>query len=627
MYLYIILALVMAMMAISEAPSSPAPALGTILPEIVAVAALVSLAGLVITAYVLAKRDAIRAGQPVDLTRLLRRIGLAGRLYRLGVALAFALILFELGWSSVVAGLIQPPGGVPPEGPGPWRAPAFLLALAPYFLLLGVSWVAIFWADRALRAVCFQQAGSWAVARQTSLGRYLEFMARQYLLVLLVPLVAVISVEDALDHWLGSPEFEPLVMVIFMGMILGLVMLAGPWVRVCWKTQSLPEGELRDRLRALADRAGVRMADIRVWRTNHTFANGCMIGMAGPVRYIMITDVLLEAMAHVPEEVEAVFAHEVGHAKYRHTTLFMLLAFAAMSAGMIVGLEAAIWVPDAWARRLVEMGVLESADQFGIVLMGAAVLAILGFGFGYVSRRCETEADLYAVRATTCPVGCSPPDAGFGKEPPQSAAGVPAPADDGLCEHRVAAFTGALQRLARLNGMPENRRGWRHFSIANRCALLVGLIAKPGAIHEVRQRLRRVRTVTILASLACILAATALVSGLVSLEPDHPEYPARPQYVPEGDEVLWVRLIDRNQVGGVALRPPELDRQADLSTNLDNSRLAGRGRDVGPAHHEVAVADPRRHAVAIDAKGDGAGSEGGQARQFQVLADAIGRGR
>jgi Zn-dependent protease with chaperone function len=602
MYLFIIVGLVTSLVSLDLWGGGPSPQAAAAVAGAVIVAALVFLAGLGLGAYVLWRPGALAA----DPQRFLRRVRVLGRLYRLLVLAANAFILGGLGWAPLAARW---------AGGSDWDTPAAALAVAPFAVLAGAAWTAVYWADRALRAALFEQGGVVMVAGQWTLPRYLEFMFRQYLLVLLVPLLALLGLVDVVAHVWGPLDEGPLAAVLSVALVVGATLLAGPWVRICWRTAPLPDSELRRRLEALADRAGIRVGEILVWRTNHTIANGCMIGMLGPLRYILITDALLLAMAQTPEEAEAVFAHEVGHVKHHHTLLYAGLAMGGVALAFLAGQAAAAVTASLWL-----------ADGAAAAVM----LAYWWLGFGFISRRCELEADLYAARATQCPQACSPPDAGsracHGVALASRAAAPVEPQDvewpvgavaGGPCWHRVMVFTNALARIARLNGSAETARGWRHFSVARRRAWLRGLAENPAAVARFERRLRRIKRVALVFSigLAVVAAIFALAAGVAApSDADHPEHPAGPEDVRPERPTWLVRFIDGNQVDAVALRTPEFDRYADAPADPDHGRLAGLRADPAAADHEVAVADARGHAVAVHAQGEGAGADRRKAR-------------
>ena len=96
--------------------------------------------------------------------------------------------------------------------------------------------------------------------------------------------------------------FQLLMMVLYPKLIMPLFNKLTP----------LPEGELRTRLMALADRTGFKASTIEVMdgskRSGHS--NAFFTGF-GRFRRIVLFDTLIAQLT--PEELEAVLAHEVGH--------------------------------------------------------------------------------------------------------------------------------------------------------------------------------------------------------------------------------------------------------------------------------------------------------------------------
>jgi len=287
MYAYIILSLLLAVFATdlvaADGAHPLAAAAGT-----GAVTVLVLMAGLAISGYILLRRSRVET----DEQRFLRTVGLLGRLYRTVIVFAYAFVLLGCGWARVAAAWAGQTG---------WSVPVLAVNLVPLVLLLLVGWTALFWADRSLRTLMFQRAGAPVVARHWTLPRYIAFMLRQYLLVILVPMVLLLAANETAARLLPEEAAAGAVLAI----LVTAALLAGPWVCICWRTESLPESRLRRRLVDLARRAGIRVADVRIWRTNLSIANGCMIGLLGPLRYILITDALLLSLS--AEQVERVY--------------------------------------------------------------------------------------------------------------------------------------------------------------------------------------------------------------------------------------------------------------------------------------------------------------------------------
>ena len=508
------------------------------------------------------------------------------------VLLAYGIMLGALNWPALAAYL---------AGDG-WMSLDFLLVTAPFLVLLVLSWTALYRTDHRLRAILFARTGVVTAGAVWTLPQYLVFLLRQYLLVVFAPLAALLAVHDLLVRFLGPLDSMPLATLLLVGGVVAVAMLAGPWIRLCWRTERLPEGDLRRRLTGLAGRAGVRVGDILVWRTNLSIANGCMVGSIGPLRYILITDALLLALPN--EELEAVFAHEVAHVKYHHVLLYMALAIGGMGAMILVGEAAAVVTHSPVALSLVT---------------AAFLVAYWWLLFGFISRRCEAECDLFAVRATSCPVDCSPPDA------EARTVGVDGASSAALCEHRVRAFTSALGRIARLNGSAETARGWRHFSVARRRRFLEQVLASPRLAERFARRLRRIKWMAILGAILAVAAAATLVLIAPASEADDSENPAGPEDVVPPAHRWIVRFIDGDEMNAVALGAPQFDGDADAALETDDGGLSRFREGVAPGDDDVSVEDARRHAVAVHPEAERPGHDLLEARQVDELDAPVGR--
>ena len=579
MFGLILIGLVLALLSLETAPPEALPDAATVLAWMAALAAGVFLAGLLVGSRVLGRVPGVVG----DEQRFFRRVGHAAKAYRVLVLAAYAAMLFVLDWSALAnrwAGEA-------------WASLAFLLAVAPLLVLLALAWTALFRADRRLRALVFARAGVVAVG--WTLPAYLVFLARQYLLVALVPVTVLLACRDLLGRLLG-PEGDALTgLVLLVGLVVAAA-LAGPWIRLCWPTEPLADAPLRRRLLDLAHRADIRLGNILLWRTHLSIANGCMVGSVGPLRYILITDALLAALPD--DELEAVFAHEMAHVKYRHVSLYLALAVGAMGATVLAA-EA--------------VGTVTASPAAALAAIAAVALGYWWLVFGFVSRRCEAESDLFAVRAAACPVGCTSPDAS--RDPGAAPA----------CVHRVAVFTSALRRIARLNGAAETARGWRHWSVARRCRFLDAIVLEPDRARRFERFMARLKVGVLLLSLALAAAAACLLAAQSFSEADHPEDPAGPCDVfPSADRWI-VRLIDRHEMDALAFRAPQFHRHADAALEFHDGGLARLGLGAPPAEDDVVVQDPRRHAVAVHPQAERPRFDLPGARQVHELQAPVGR--
>src|SRR5262249_15222101 len=195
---------------------------------------------------------------------------------------------------------------------------------------------------------------------------------------------------------------------------------------------------------------------ILLWDTRGGMANAMVTGPLPWLRYVFLSDRLLEALA--PDEVEAVFGHEVGHVRHGHLlyyALFLALSLTALrllwSLGAhLVGGAAAAAPPAATAEADAPADGGEAWEAVPQLLLAGAYVF---FVFGFLSRRCERQADVYGCRAVSCPAAAC---AGH-----VSAAEL-APAGRGLCPTGIRTFIGALDRVAAVNGISRRRPGWVH---------------------------------------------------------------------------------------------------------------------------------------------------------------------
>ena len=160
------------------------------------------------------------------------------------------------------------------------------------------------------------------------------------------------------------------------------------------KFTPMDQDELRSRLMVMAERDGVPVRDVLVAdASRRTRAVNAYVSGLGPTRRIVVYDTLLrEATA---PEVEAVVAHELGHAKdadvVTSTALGALGAAAAVCGLFLLG---------SWGGLLRRAGVDSIGEPRAVALL-FAVAAVAGLLAGpaqaLVSRRIEARADQHAL--------------------------------------------------------------------------------------------------------------------------------------------------------------------------------------------------------------------------------------
>ncbi len=356
-----------------------------------------------------------------------------------------------------------------------------LLTLAPLLSAVAIYYAMLYPFHRFMRMRLVDQFASQG--RRTppcwSRNQYLLFAFRHNVLIIVLPLLLLFGAIDAIYLWIWPWLTEANVWgaladalsrigivcsdqvvsdvgtVALILLTAGVVMLLAPLLIVhLWKTRPLPPGPIRDRLDTLARKGGVRYRNIRIWYSDGVIANAAAIGLIPPLRHILLTDALLEQMSD--DHIEAIFAHELAHAKQHH---LVYCALFAITSGLLTSAAA-------WGIASLLPGATDLEEMLPPVLL----VAMWIFGFGAISRRFERQADIHAAWLID--------------------------GDDATDLHISArgagVFCESLCLLARLNGMRLGGKNWRHGSLSDRIAHLRELSAG-GSRRTIDRQVRWIR--------------------------------------------------------------------------------------------------------------------------------------
>ncbi|MGC8540604.1 MAG: M48 family metalloprotease [Phycisphaerae bacterium] len=250
-----------------------------------------------------------------------------------------------------------------------------------------------------------------------------------------------------------------------------------------WRTTRLPSGPLRTRLEDLSRRKKVGFMDIRIWNTYYRIPNAAILGLLPWCRYFLLTDLLLERLE--PQQVEAVFAHEVGHGYHRHIWWYLL----TFTAADLLGTGISLWAGNYWSL----------SDNTAMLLNFSIVALLLVFGFSRVSRLCEHQADWFAARHIADRVGAT-------VQVPVASAAEYLPLEDTVIDPLrtdepamitqetpsqagARIFSESLTMLVGIANRPRDRAGWMHPSTQNRVALLAALAESPDRQKQFARRI------------------------------------------------------------------------------------------------------------------------------------------
>ncbi len=227
---------------------------------------------------------------------------------------------------------------------------------------------------------------------RSSMKTFIADQIRSLLLGLALSLF--LSLVIALCHmWLGD-FMAILCAAVLVGFSMLVTFLYPFFSRIGNKFTPLEEGELRERLMTLLTSHGYTVRAIEVMDASRrtTKQNAYFTGF-GKLKTIVLYDNLVNAMT--PDEICAVFAHELGHGLHKDTTKlqainmlnFVLVALVAWLFAAIGGFHTAF-------------GFAEVNYGFTYILIGVAlnvVQPLTGLVTNALSRKFEFAADRQAV--------------------------------------------------------------------------------------------------------------------------------------------------------------------------------------------------------------------------------------
>jgi len=192
-----------------------------------------------------------------------------------------------------------------------------------------------------------------------------------------------------------------------------------------------------------------------------------------------------------------VFGHEVGHVKHQHMLYYLVFLLASV---FVLGNIAPTYL-----NGLLEALNVDERCDLAVLPVVTALGAYIFLVFGFLSRRCERQADIYGCRAVSCQRAVC--DGHVNGHPLPQGAG-------GLCPTGIHTFIQALEKVALLNGISRDKPGflqsWQHSTIARRVNFLQSLLIDPKAERRFQRRVFLVKC-AFLAFLAILARALVVV--------------------------------------------------------------------------------------------------------------------
>jgi len=389
---------------------------------------------------------------------------------------------------------------------GNWIAVDEALAVLPPVLTVIGAWWCYYPINRRLREA--------ALMRHLDTGKpiYPIWTRKQYVLaqarlhfgLVLLPALLIMGWAEAIEMlWNQQGESAPQWLEsAALAAGVGAIFLFAPTLMTrIWDTSPLGHGDLRDRLERLCSAHRVRIRKLLIWNTHGGMINGAVMGLIGRFRYILLTDALLDTMTTT--QVEAVMAHEVGHARRHHLPWLAVCLIAILTSAALVttlamravepyipsstaeieltpSLEAQMDVPRGDSLPSLRSGSSFSPEDW-LEPIGLAATVVMALGaFGWTSRRFERQADTFAVQHLS---GLTRQTGGNTPITPQAA----------------GAMSDALLLVAELNHIPLQRRSWRHGSIQWRREYLQSIIGRRCDALPIDRQMRLIQILAVLA--------------------------------------------------------------------------------------------------------------------------------
>jgi len=165
-----------------------------------------------------------------------------------------------------------------------------------------------------------------------------------------------------------------------------------------YKVERLDHPELNERMQKLSAGTGLSIEGVyRMGLSEETVKANAMLAGLGRTRRVLMGDTLLDSFS--PDEIEVIFAHEIGHHVYKH---IRKMIFAGLVYSL-VGFALCNWVVMAWAR--VHYGPLTAYELPPSTLpLLMLVLTLMSLVLepvqNAISRRYERQCDRYALKRT-----------------------------------------------------------------------------------------------------------------------------------------------------------------------------------------------------------------------------------
>jgi Zn-dependent protease with chaperone function len=168
--------------------------------------------------------------------------------------------------------------------------------------------------------------------------------------------------------------------LLLAGLIMVMLAVAPFLVQFMMKTKAIESSEAQQAIEDQAKDLNIKYKALKVWESGPGQINAAVVGTLPALRYLVITRGMLESFSL--SEIKLVFWHEFGHIKHKHMWIYFLFFSTMANLGAIAGYH---------------MQEAETMDKTTIGAVSLTSLFVFAFGFSFISRRLEKQADLFAL--------------------------------------------------------------------------------------------------------------------------------------------------------------------------------------------------------------------------------------
>jgi Zn-dependent protease with chaperone function len=259
-----------------------------------------------------------------------------------------------------------------------------------------------------------------------------------------------LSSWTSLQALMNRPEGE----VVFFSLFLFILMIFMPGlIRTWWGCKPFLPSEKVNALKSFLAEKKFKYRELLRWPIfEGRMMTAGIMGMVPRFRYLLITESLMEILSL--DELKAVVAHEMGHARYRHFFFYLVffIGFAVVSTGLWDFFAVLLAT---WPLLMKFIGTSGSTDaSFLYFLLALPILVSMvvyfRYGMGFFMRHFERQADLYSALIMGSP----------------------------------GETISSLEKIAIMSGKIRDLPSWHHFSIRQRVDTLWRFLRDPGLIRK-----------------------------------------------------------------------------------------------------------------------------------------------